>query len=209
MLTNRREQGYTLVEIMIAMVLAVGSLTAVASLVGYGIGVNANLLNSARLNEELGNAYALMASDLRRTGYTSSTVALVTDPANNPSPFNNTIVVGAFAGEPANSCILFAYDSNDNGVLDIAGPDERFGFRLREGAIEIRRNGALCTDIGWEDITDSDYIDVENLLFTLNQVTDNGITTSTVELTLLGVLVDNGNFSREYRSEIAVRNYDS
>ncbi|HAU92419.1 MAG TPA: prepilin cleavage protein, partial [Alteromonas sp.] len=56
----RYQGGYSLIEIMIAMTLAVGSLAAVSSLVGYGVGVNGNLLNSARLNEELGNVYALI-----------------------------------------------------------------------------------------------------------------------------------------------------
>lgn len=209
MLAGKRQAGYTLIEIMIAMVLAIGSLTAVSSLVGYGIGVNGNLINSARLNEELGNVYALLVSDLRRAGYSGSTVAMVTDPDANPSPFNGSIIVGQFAGEVANSCILFTYDSNDNGVVDNAAPDENFGYRLRNGAVEIRRNGATCIDNGWEDLTDTDVVNVTSLTFTLNQAVDNGITTTSVTLVLNGELVTNNNFSREYRSVMVVRNYDS
>lgn len=209
MLAGKRQAGYTLIEIMIAMVLAIGSLTAVSSLVGYGIGVNGNLINSARLNEELGNVYALLVSDLRRAGYSGSTVAMVTDPDANPSPFNASITVGQFAGEVANSCILFSYDSNDNGVVDNVAPDENFGYRLRNGAVEIRRNSATCIDNGWEDLTDTDVVNVTSLTFTLNQAVDNGITTTSITLVLNGELVTNNNFSRQYRSVMVVRNYAS
>jgi len=208
-LNGKRQSGYTLIEIMIAMVLAIGSLAAVSSLVGYGIGVNGNLINSARLNEELGNVYSLVLSDLRRTGYSGSTVAMVTDPEANPSPFNSSISVSEFPGEAANSCIVFAYDSNDNGVLDNAAPDENFGYRLRDGTVEIRRNGAACIDTGWEDLTDSDVIDVTALSFTINQVVDNGITTTSITVVLNGELASNDSFSREYRTVLVVRNYDS
>lgn len=209
MLKLKRQSGYTLIEIMIAMTLAIGSLAAVSSLVGYGIGVNGNLLNSARLNEELGNVYSLVMSDLRRTGYSGSTVAMVTDPQANPSPFNSSITVSEFAGEVANSCILFSYDSNDNGVLDNAAPDENFGYRLRNGTVEIRRNAGTCVDAGWEDLTDSDVINVTLLTFTVNQTVDNGITTTAISVVLNGELVSNNSFSREYRSVLVVRNYDS
>lgn len=209
MLNLKRQAGYTLIEILIAMVLGVGSLTAVSSLVGYGIGVNANLINSARLNEELGNVYSLIVSDVRRAGYTGSTVAMVTDPEANPSPFNNSIAVSEYAGETANSCITFAYDSNENGALDNAAPDENYGYRLRDGAIEIRRNGALCTAIGWEDLTDSDLITVTDLTFTLNQITQNGIISTAITIVVTGELVSNSNFTREYSTTLVVRNYDS
>ncbi|OFI32818.1 hypothetical protein BFC17_05045 [Alteromonas lipolytica] len=191
------------------MVLAVGSLAAVSSLVGYGIGVNGNLINSARLNEELGNVYALLLSDLRRTGYSGATVPMVTDPDANPSPFNGSVVVSEFPGEQINSCILFSYDRNNNGGLDTLVPDERYGYRLRDGAVEIRRNGAACGDVGWEDLTDDDVIDVTALTFIVNQSVDNGITTTAISVRLNGELASNDSFSREYQTVVVVRNYDS
>lgn len=209
MLSLTRSSGYTLIEILIAMVLGVSSLTAVASLVGYGIGVNGNLINSARLNEELGNVYSLIVSDVRRAGYSGDTVAMVTDPTANPSPFNASITVSEYAGEVADSCILFAYDANDNGAFDDVAPDERYGYRLREGAVEIRRGGASCTEEGWEDLTDSELITVTNLTFTVNQITQNGISSTAITILVTGELVSNGNFTREYSTTLVVRNYDS
>ncbi len=205
----RYQGGYTLIEIMIAMTLAVGSLAAVSSLVGYGVGVNGNLLSSARLNEELGNVYALIIADLRRTGYSGNTMAMVSQPDANPSPFNQSISISEYPGETAQSCVLFSYDSNDNGTLDQASPNEHFGYRLLDGTVEIRRNALDCTSNGWEDLTDGSVVNVTSLRFAINQTIQQGIASTSVTVFLSGELSANDKLSRTYETVVVVRNYES
>ncbi len=208
-MNGRYQNGYTLIEIMIAMTLAVGSLAAVSSLVGYGIGVNGNLLSSARLNEELGNVNSLIVADLRRTGYSGNTEAMVSQPDANPSPFNQSILISEYPGEAAQSCILFSYDSNDNGVLDLASPNENFGYRLLNGTVEIRRNALDCTSNGWEDLTDDSVVNVTLLRFGINQTTQHGISSTSVTVFLSGELSANDKLSRTYQTVVVVRNYEN
>ena len=205
----RYQGGYSLIEIMIAMTLAVGSLAAVSSLVGYGVGVNGNLLNSARLNEELGNVYALIIADLRRTGFSGNTKAMVSQPDANPSPFNQSISISEYPGETAQSCVLFSYDSNDNGTLDLASPNENFGYRLLDGTVEIRRNSLDCTSNGWEDLTDSSVVKVTSLRFAVNQTVQQGITSTSVTVFLSGELSANDKLSKVYQTVVVVRNHES
>ena len=140
-----KQRGASLVELMIAMTLGLTSLAAVTSLVGYGIGMNAKLLANSRLNEEVNTIGQLLLRDIKRAGYTADTVALVSDPVASPSLFANSIAVSEFPGEVANSCLIFSYDRNSNGVIDTVGSNENFGYRLNNGAVEIRIGGAACT----------------------------------------------------------------
>ena len=208
-MTVRYQGGYSLIEMIVAMALAIGSLAAVSSLVGFSIGVNGTLLNSARLNEELGNVYALIIADLRRTGYSGNTVAMVSDPDANLSPFRDSISVSEYPGETAQSCLVFSYDSNDNGMLDQASPNEHFGYRLLYGTVEIRRNSLDCTSNGWEDLTDSNVVRVTSLRFSINQTVQQGISSTSVTVFLSGELSANAKLSKIYHTVVVVRNYAS
>jgi len=202
------QQGFSLIEMMLAITLGLGALLSLASVVGYGVGVNGKLLASNRLAEELNAVTSLMYRDVIRGGYNGDTVAMVTDPAASPSVFANSITVSAFPGEAANSCILYAYDSNDNGVLDVVGSNENYGFRLRDDALEMRVGGAACDAGGWHDLSDLAVVRVTALVFTLNQSTVNNVTRTMVDINLTGELSNNADFSRVYNYNLMVRNYD-
>lgn len=203
-----RQTGLTLIEVLLGMALGVAALTAVTSLVGYGIGVNANLISSSRVNEETANVLSLMVRDIRRAGYSGDTVDMLGDPAANPSPFAGSLALGAFPGEAANSCILFSYDANDNGVLDGGVNGENFGYRLRENTVEIRQGDASCIDNGWLALTDADVVSIEALTFLIGQTLDNGIPTTAITLNMQAELATNNDVSRQFTTEILVRNYD-
>lgn len=203
-----KQSGFTLVEMMIAITIGLVSILSLAALVGYGIGVNAKLLSSNRLAEELGSIGSLLYRDIMRSGYNGNTVAMVTDPAANPSVFDSSITVSAFPGEAANSCIMYTYDGNDNGQLDIVGSNENYGFRLRSNKVEMRVNGADCTALGWQELSDLSVVRITGLVFTINQSTVNNVTSTRVEINLEGELTDNADFSRQYDYNLMVRNYD-
>ncbi|MDM7860814.1 prepilin cleavage protein [Alteromonas sp. ASW11-36] len=205
----KTQRGATLLELLLSLALGVTAITALAGLVGYGMGVNANLLSSSRVNEELGNLMLMIQRDVRRAGYSGNTLAMVGDPAANPSPFANSIAIGAYPGEAANSCILFSYDNDNNGVLDaVAGNNENFGYRLRDGQVEMRVNSLLCVDDGWLVLSDPDTINVTGLTFVLNQIVENNVTSNEITLTLQGELATNNAISRRFDSSFVVRNYD-
>ncbi len=52
------------------------------------------------------------------------------------------------------ACLTYTYDVNSDAVVDDA---ERFGFRLRDGVVQMRIGGSgpsSCTDGTWEPVTD-------------------------------------------------------
>ncbi|WP_026376980.1 hypothetical protein [Aestuariibacter salexigens] len=207
--STHRQTGATLVELMIAMALGISALAALASLVGYGMGINAKLLANSRLNEELGNVMSLMTRDIRRAGFNGNTLAMVSDPVANPSAFTGSMALGEFLGETANSCITYAYDNNSDGVLNaVAGNNENYGFRLRNQMVEMRVNGLACGDDGWEPLTDPNAVSVTGLTFALNQVVENGVTSTEVTVSLLGELTSDSDLTRRFDSSFVVRNYD-
>mgnify|MGYP000998711217 FL=1 len=116
---------------------------------------------------------------------------MVSDPDANLSPFIDSISVSEYPGETAQSCLVFSYDSNDNGMLDQASPNEHFGYRLLDGTVEIRRNSLDCTSNGWEDLTDSNVVRVTSLRFSINQTVQQGISSTSVTVFLSGELSAN------------------
>ncbi|AWL12667.1 hypothetical protein HMF8227_02214 [Saliniradius amylolyticus] len=207
-LVRRYERGASLVELLIALALGLASLSILASLVGFGIGSNAKLMQQSHLSEELISAMSYMAGDIRRAGFNGTTLEMVTDPATSPSSFANSISIGAYAGEAADSCIEYAYDADADGTLDNTTPNENYGFRLRDGAIEVRQGGALCTDEGWQDLTDASRVTVTALNFAEQTLVSGGVTSREITITMVGVLPSDTDISRRYQEIVLVRSYD-
>lgn len=208
MLGQQKQRGASLVELMIAMVLGIASLSMLASVTGYGVGTNANLLSQSRLTEELRAALFLIKREVRRAGINGDALERVQDPVANPSNFANSIVLGAYPGEDASSCILFTYDSNLDGVLDVGGTNESYGFRLRDGAIEVRQAGAGCEEDGWQDLTDSQMIEITELTFSMAQTVNNQVTSYEIDIDMIGRIRANPQFNRHYQENLLVRAYD-
>jgi prepilin peptidase dependent protein B len=89
-----------------------------------------------------------------------------------PSPTITITPPATSASASVNSnCITYTYDFNGNGIFETSNPDERFGFRLDNGAIRMRHNGSACTDAAssWgERITDPSLLTITALNFTVN-----------------------------------------
>ncbi|MGS2720301.1 prepilin cleavage protein [Paraglaciecola aestuariivivens] len=207
-LSYRYQSGASLIELMIAMALGIAALSAIASLVGYGIGVNGKLLSNSRLNEEINSIGALITRDIKRAGFNADTINMVSSPADFPSAFRNSVVVSEHPDEDEDSCLLYAYDQNANGVLDTVANNENFGFRLRNGTVEIRTNGATCASETWQALTDPKIVTITELSFDTELVTFNNIVSTQITLELEGELVANDNLSRLFTSRFLVRNYD-
>lgn len=185
---NTRNRGFTLIELMVALVLG---LVVIGGVMGVFISTyqaNAQNIKSVRLNEEMRAVMSLMTRDIRRAG--------VRDLAWQPSllgsdnPFANDVnwVVSRYDSTvPTTSCVLFAYDSNENDLVDNV---DRMGYRLRkEGAlqsVEMRRTGTACNGAGWEKLTDENIMNVLDLDFavTIEPGTSTGVEVRTVIVTL-------------------------
>jgi len=91
-----------------------------------------------------------IGKDIRRAGFCNGTCE------------GKSVIIGNAAGEAASSCILVIYDLNRNGKWDKPGTaeSEYFGYRLRQGGIEIQRGAGDCSSAGWENFLDPAEVNV-------------------------------------------------
>ena len=207
LILSRYQRGSSLLELMIAMSLGVSALTAFSAFIGFGLGVDANLLTSSRLNEEFTVVSQLLARDIARAGFNGRASMQITDPLIVARPFANSLVVGRYPDEIAQSCILFAYDRNANGVLDTHNGNENYGYRLRDKAIEMRTAGAGCDDGGWHDLTDPNVVEVSRLYFTLHPLTLGERVLTQIEINIIANLKNQPEVSRQSTLHFMVNNH--
>jgi prepilin peptidase dependent protein B len=171
-----------LIELMIAAVIALVVLSAVLTV--YGATVRHSRLQRpwARLHQQLYGMVHLIGRDLRRAGYWHFDPARHS-PVENPfQDATNRLRSGAFPGEPADSCVLLAYDLDADGLVGVGrcrnrhcpplsddSNVEQFGFRLHNGALQSRYagTGLDCGSGYWQALNDP-AIEITHLQFTLH-----------------------------------------
>jgi len=199
---QHKAAGFSLVELMIAMTLGLILSAGLISLFLSTLRGNADLAKTEQLENELHASMQLMIRDLRRAGSNGQ-----------PSPVSNFVnpfglgSLGAYTGEAANSCILFSYDLNNNGVLDTVSPnDERFGYRVQQGVVQLRNSGLGCTSAGWTNVTTSTMVNVTQLQFGIDTLADGDMTIQTVTITLAGQLKSDATITRSLTGTVRIRN---
>ena len=148
----RMQRGLTMVELLIGMAVGLFIVAAAASLMTGNLRENRNLLIESRLIQDLRTAADMITRDLRRAGYWAAANAGVrTD--GNPTVLANPYVEVTPGNAPAdNVSFRFSRDTTENNAVD---SNEQFGFRLRNGAIELQ----LGTG-NWQALTDANTLTV-------------------------------------------------
>lgn len=175
---NIKHNGFTLIELMIAIMLGLIVIGGALSIYISTIRSSSDVVKSARLNYDLDSAMQLMVNDIRRAGYWGGAVS-GSDAANNsftqvPAAATATDIQIRNVAAPTTvvsegDCILYTYDGgNGDGVVDT---NEYYGFRLNGTELEIRTTGTAatagdCNGAGqWENIIDENNVLVTNLQF--------------------------------------------
>lgn len=163
-----KQHGFTLTELLIGSTLGLIVLAGALRLYqGNALATAANL-RLARLNYEVRELVAHMATEARRSGYWAATPG-VHAPMDNPfMRAAHTLRPARHPSEPPDSCLLYSYDLNGDrrvgiGSLTTAGPDtsrtnlELFGFRLSRARLQQRLGGRHygCGSGRWQSLTGS------------------------------------------------------
>lgn len=156
--------GFSLVELMVAMVAGLIVTAAVLAFTFSSMKSNGEYVVSTRLTQELRNTLELVTRDLRRAGYDEN--ALSNLATGNASPFGRVEVLRA---GNTNSCVLYAYDRESSGsfqpgVLDFDNGEVR-GVRLvsqtvngvNVGIVEYAESSASGDDELDCDASTADY----------------------------------------------------
>ncbi|PTB83128.1 hypothetical protein C9927_00760 [Pseudidiomarina aestuarii] len=200
----RKQQGLSLIELMITISLGLLLMAALTTVFSNTLGVNSRSLQLSQLNEESVAVFDLMLGDIRRADYRGDAIELLTDPDEASTEFNDTIEVSEFGGEANDSCIVFRYDENQNGIFD--GASEAFGYRLANGVIERRQSAAACDANGWQGLTDINNVLISQLTFTLSEQVTGSITEQLLDIVMIVESATDGTLEREYSAQVVIRN---
>jgi type II secretory pathway component PulJ len=150
---NRRNAaGFSLVELMVALVAGMIVVGAVLAFTISSVRANSDYVKSTRLMQELRNTSEFVASELKRAGYDEAAMDYVANPtAAAASRFAPILISNATA---SSNCVLYAYDrangrpgmvDGDNGELrGIRRATATFGTAT-VGVIEVAESTATVT----------------------------------------------------------------
>ena len=200
------QRGISLVGLLISLAIG-GLLLSAASSFAARVLVNHTIMqHTLRMEDELNRLMQLMASHIARAGYDGSAATRAYQgQSRGLSAFFPGLTLGHHLHEPANSCVLFAYDKNKDGERTVNNPAEELGFRLHNQAVEYRVAGKSCTAGGWQDLTDPATSRITLLSFTLLHSADSQ--TSSVQIQLAGQLNGYPDIHRELQRTVLLRNY--
>jgi prepilin peptidase dependent protein B len=173
-----KNKGFSLIELMIAIVVGLFALTAIMTLLTNNLSYGKTSIDMLRLNQEMRLAMEIMSDDIRRAGYWNNSQSMVgnatvTNPYAHPNfPLTISTAPSSPTGKVRN-CITYAYDKDNSS--NTPSSDELFGFALSNNQILTGFPTATnnCDSItGWSPITNPDVIKVNDLIFTSINPTD-------------------------------------
>ena len=158
-----RASGFTLVELMVALVAGLILLGSVLTLVAANMQNNSLTVRDMRVSQESRALATIIANELRRNGYVGDSMRMIGS-GTSSSDFPEAVAL-------TDSCISYAYDANANGVLD-AGERRLFSRGVVDGHGAVFRKVTTTaaatfasTDCGTGTQISSDDIDVACLGF--------------------------------------------
>jgi type IV pilus assembly protein PilW len=150
---GRASAGVSLIELMVGMAVGLVIVGGAVLLFTSNVVNGRKILVETRVNQNLRSAADLIARDLRRAGYWANAInGVIATGAGTATMANAYRPVTATCGV-ASSQIAYGYATDSNDALDTA---EQFGFRLNNGAIEMKLNGTPT----WQPVTDADVLTV-------------------------------------------------
>lgn len=155
---SRAQRGLSLIELMIGLAIGLFITAIGGTLLASHVRENRSLLLEARLMQDLRTAADVITRDLRRAGYWAGATSGVWSAATTgviANPY--TAVAPSIAASDAVS-FRYSRDAAENNVVD---SNEEFGFRLRNGTIEMLLGGS-----GWQALTDSGTLTVSSFRVT-------------------------------------------
>ena len=203
-----RSKGFSLVELMIALVIGLVVVGAVLSFTLSSVTTNSEYIQSTRLSQELRNSMDFVSRELRRAGYdqnNASYTARSTATAPVISPFGpiSAITDANGDGTATDSCVIYAYDRNagTHGTIDLAQGEIRairMGFTpTGVGVMEVAESAtgvepscdgdapdytkypATCSADGWCALSDPNVVNLTEFNITPNHIEQSGTATTT------------------------------
>ena len=151
-MARRRARGMSLVELLVGTAVGLIVVAAAGSVVAAHQASARRVQIEARLMQDLRGAAELVSRDLRRAGHWAAAASGVRR-GDEAGVVNPHTAIAAASGPAAVVALSFSTGAGDPGSI---ADGERFGFRLRNGAIEMQlgdRNWQALSDPGTVVVT--------------------------------------------------------
>lgn len=142
---RRAARGLSLIELLVGTAIGLIVAAAAAGIVSAHLRESRRAQLEARLMQDLRGAADLVARDLRRAGYWAASASGVRGNDGAALPIANPYGLEI----PTADGVRLSFDRNAAAIATV-GDDERFGFRLRNGAIEMQLGAA-----NWQALSDA------------------------------------------------------
>ena len=208
-------RGFTLVELMVAMVVMLILAVATVKIEANMFRTNTEAIHMIQLSQEMRSAIQLIARDIRRSGYNDDSLASFL----STQAIGSGVTMGALDANNIASCLQVRYDDLDGNAKNVV-----YGLRVISAVGRVSAHfgaDASCdttvADAGWVDITDPINTRVLGLEFSLdNHLTDiaeNLNTGNTIQvgveqisITINARLRTNTAVTRSITNEVQLRN---
>lgn len=210
----KKMAGYTMVELLTALVINLFLMGGLITIFVSNVNHYHNSINVNRLNQQLETIMMMMSNEIRRAGYWANAQNDIGSTTNN-NPFMASGTDITVSG----SCILFTYDKNNSGTLpsiSSSSDDERYGYRLNGNVLQARPWGApydcSASASTWDNMTDSNVIQITSLSFTLNSSTittgpgNKGLVQRSVDISITGRLTSNTSITKTLTKHVRLMN---
>lgn len=202
-LRRSAQQGISLLETMIAMVLGLAVLAGVLKFMGVLTESNTTLLKVTRLEQDLRTVMDIMLQDMRRANQYPQAVSDLGQPArfiqHQPTP--PQIDGQPFASGQSGSQISYAYQEADGKLIS-----GRFSHDAKAGTVLMHTGTASAP----ETITDPAFMQVTALRFQAEQATVKAgaihLSIPSVEITLIGQIKGSPEMERTLVDRVTWRN---
>jgi prepilin peptidase dependent protein B len=144
-------RGLTLIELLIGLVLGLLIVAAATGLTTGQLRENRSLTVESRLMQELRTTADIVTRDLRRAGYWAGATAGLAA-GGGATPGNPYTAVEPSAAAANSVSFRYSRDTTENNLVD---SNEQFGFRLRNGVIEMQLGAN-----NWQALTDANSLTV-------------------------------------------------
>lgn len=194
---RRVERGFTLVELMVAMVMGLIVIAAVVMFTVATAQSSTTNIHAMRIMQNLRSSMSLIEREIRRSGYNQRALAYAGKCSDASSSttcpigvFNQVVVATA-------SCLIVSYDKASSTTAGAIDTGEYHGFRRIDNAAGIGviqaslasstapDCTASATDASWQDVSDPNIVNVTALSFARSTTEGGCVQQTTNDLWLL------------------------
>jgi prepilin-type N-terminal cleavage/methylation domain-containing protein len=216
---KHKQNGVTLIEILIGLALSLIVTSSMVALMGNSMGTSTRIIQMTQLSDELRNAMSMVSRDVRRANYSAHAIYCY---ANSDCGVDGTTTVSDL--NIVGNCLTFNIDRDQDNYAS-AAPG---GFRLADdgngngylemwvgdGSVDCTSTFGVNND-DWFQLTDPDFVDITTFNIVPLQIDDSIIEegggtlnqrSNTVQLEIIGVLRLDNTISRRIVDRIRVRN---